>query len=1596
MEGNKRKLVQKFVGNVDTYLNLVNEMSSNGGEQDGEEMPHLKEGGGLPRFQGKKGLSEYNTVGGKIGRSLNENVNTSNKKNNKATIFIGADIGDGLYSDGSNMFEEDFKRMEEDLIKKYGAGNYQVVRARDIQDQMTKFVNKDKTPVDYDDDTYKELLKLKDDRSKIIEGEAFDAFKLDNPNSRWSKYDTMEDLLHGDFEDYEAYVNEEHYSGIFEDEEFKEHSVNLSDYLPQRRAYTNQEQAYKSLSSADRLKYYKSYFGNMGEGSDVIMLKHGDNMFLSNAGTLAEGTRSDFKYGNTPDKIDTFAEALTAWGPATTGTCYMGVCNGTPGAKHITNETGMTTKAQKGNWAGYYDRSGTYGVDQTFDEQFFNPQNKGNQQSGGYYNTYTKDGDDVETESTGYLAGMHDVAQNDDRQHKYGGSLPKAQNSKETLSEFCTNGPIVNSGGKVFAQCRNRDFDSKHDFTLGMGMSMGKLDDEFTGSFKGTGGYTWNPSMGTGGFKGYLGANYGGRATTDGGLNSNNVNVKPISDGVLTLGYTGEVGGNSYNWQTPTQYEFGLAGKKDLLGNDGNSLGVYGRYGIANANIMYNQNTGPSFGFGLGLPLREHGGSHEEEHYIGDGHDHSHDDLLKNVGTVSRSAISDEDIDGNGVLDDGYGNTYNTGGNDVVLNQNSDAKTYLTNDINSVGYDARWERELAMNKELGHYTDSENWVFPDGVGNSLGIHTKDYRLDNLNNVQEFLGRPKDYDQEDWKMNMRLNNRFFKRAAGVMLPSNKNQKYPRIYYGSNMDGDTNIPMGSDFSNLRTHELTHGITDGNFGMTDYASGLLGNAKTHVNNSDMSFKDWKANVNTEKKNSLISNVFTGSSPLTSNLKDGYNDYIRAERKKNSGNYLTDPSEVYARYKVAQNLMKDKGIFNSFTDTEFTEENYGKLEEYLNSDEYKELEDYDDVKEFFGTDKIRGGVFNKKISKGNIMEIMNNVADNSEIGGDDLQQGMFAKYGGSLTKAQNSYETLRDFEGVPVLSTIAAGLFPGIGASSQHNESNLGDLFRYYGGIPLEDDVITMSTTKPTKSKNPNADYISLNKNTQAVQEIIDNYNRVSNGDFFTSETRPDLILNKDDDERQIDKNNYKVTGYKEVDNINDHQLNAIGNYTTGMGEDENGTYISYYDVFDQAGGLGGSLNIGESLGLTKSFEIYDRIYVEKDKNSGNYILKKRYGGDSSSKKYIKHTIVKGDTGKRLKAMYGTELKDVLKHNNLKYFKMGAEIEIPKYQGSTNTSEVPNDPNNYILDAGILPEVKIEEKDTRSVFKKAYQDYISPIGHGVLDVAGMVPGFGEPFDLANAAWYTGEGNYVDAAFSSAAVLPFAGWAATTGKWTKNSVKAMDNVVDGGGDLFLQLKQLKNTHPKRMKDLKLNNSRRIKKLIKTDPERAQKIITSANVSSDVNFLTNVQRRVSLDANTGLNYYKDRTIGNILNNVDNVNIQSSLAKMGDDGVTSVYRYGETPLNAGWKPKNGWFSADPMDPFRYGTLRRLGDNGKVFKLDIPNSELSSLYRGGPQQGTGFGSGTQFKEFEIPDWLIEKTKALDLGSLSDYAKYLETLKKYGGSF
>ncbi|RNM16485.1 hypothetical protein [Nocardioides pocheonensis] len=54
---------------------------------------------------------------------------------------------------------------------------------------------------------------------------------------------------------------------------------------------------------------------------------------------------------------------------------------------------------------------------------------------------------------------------------------------------------------------------------------------------------------------------------------------------------------------------------------------------------------------------------------------------------------------------------------------------------------------------------------------------------------------------------------------------------------------------------------------------------------------------------------------------------------------------------------------------------------------------------------------------------------------------------------------------------------------------------------------------------------------------------------------------------------------------------------------------------------------------------------------------------------------------------------------------------------------------------------------------------------GHTILDILGLIPVIGDPADAVSAAWYSAEGDWVDAGLSAASLIPFAGDALGAGK---------------------------------------------------------------------------------------------------------------------------------------------------------------------------------------------------------------------------------------
>lgn len=65
--------------------------------------------------------------------------------------------------------------------------------------------------------------------------------------------------------------------------------------------------------------------------------------------------------------------------------------------------------------------------------------------------------------------------------------------------------------------------------------------------------------------------------------------------------------------------------------------------------------------------------------------------------------------------------------------------------------------------------------------------------------------------------------------------------------------------------------------------------------------------------------------------------------------------------------------------------------------------------------------------------------------------------------------------------------------------------------------------------------------------------------------------------------------------------------------------------------------------------------------------------------------------------------------------------------------------------------------------------------VGHGLLDLAGLVPGLGEPADLANAVWYGAAGDKVNAALSTTSAIPVAGWGAAGAKLGRKGLQAAE-----------------------------------------------------------------------------------------------------------------------------------------------------------------------------------------------------------------------------
>jgi hypothetical protein len=135
--------------------------------------------------------------------------------------------------------------------------------------------------------------------------------------------------------------------------------------------------------------------------------------------------------------------------------------------------------------------------------------------------------------------------------------------------------------------------------------------------------------------------------------------------------------------------------------------------------------------------------------------------------------------------------------------------------------------------------------------------------------------------------------------------------------------------------------------------------------------------------------------------------------------------------------------------------------------------------------------------------------------------------------------------------------------------------DLFRKYLGLPMDYDVLHISKDKPTKTKSPDAQYITFDADAIVKSMLLDGR--------FEVKTFEDLLLYVQKN-KFIPPNSYTST---------------LGNYIVDQGYDQarGEKYISYYDFWD----IDPPLLKDMGIDLDKynfPFEIYGRIY-ESDFN-------------------------------------------------------------------------------------------------------------------------------------------------------------------------------------------------------------------------------------------------------------------------------------------------------------------------------------------------------------------------------------------------------------
>lgn len=319
-----------------------------------------------------------------------------------------------------------------------------------------------------------------------------------------------------------------------------------------------------------------------------------------------------------------------------------------------------------------------------------------------------------------------------------------------------------------------------------------------------------------------------------------------------------------------------------------------------------------------------------------------------------------------------------------------------------------------------------------------------------------------------------------------------------------------------------------------------GTIAHERTHQYQTHMTPENWNKYINLPSAYSMSLNT------LMKNARGDEDEFTK---------YMRDPSEIHS-------FIQEVRYLNNLDPTvPVTDEMVKKLK-YDKSNTLKDYYSDEEIKNFL----------------------------NSMVSTQPKSYDTIAQQGGRIVTKRKDFKPWWKWA-----SGVAAGGF------RRDLHGGLGDLYSYYGGLPLKHNILEYSQYKPTNAKNPNTQYISIN-DPKFKKEIIEEYKRLFIDKKIRGGERPDM---------KVSENTYTTSGYGRDSKNIPNSTNAIGRHFISKGQDENGYYISYYDVFDQGSGSSTSGGgVGEALGLTKPFEIYDRIYI--DPKTGNPLPIKQQGGN------------------------------------------------------------------------------------------------------------------------------------------------------------------------------------------------------------------------------------------------------------------------------------------------------------------------------------------------------------------------------------------------